>query len=85
MPLQVQPARVIKNNAKLLALTCVLSIPYWLWAGSDYADRMGRRGFLVFIGWLTYLFIILGLVRKRLRRKSLESEAAANAAKAEAE
>jgi hypothetical protein len=75
MQLQIQPERVRKNNAKLLVLAIILSIPYYLWAGSDYAERMGNWGLLVFVGWLTYIFIILGLVRKRLRRKSLEAEA----------
>jgi len=75
--LQIQPLRVRKNNAKLLVLAGILSIPYYIWAGSDYADRMGAWGLLVFFGWITYLFVILGLVRKRLRRTSLEAEAKA--------
>jgi len=56
-------------------LAGILSIPYYFWAGSNYADRMGAWGLLVFAGWLACLFIILGLARKRLRRTSLEAEA----------
>lgn len=82
MQLQIQSPRVRKNNAKLLVLIAILSIPYYWWAGSDYADRMGRWGILVFFGWLAYLCIIGGLVRKRLRRKSLEAEAREEAARA---
>jgi len=77
MQLQIQPPRVRRNNAKLLVVAGVVSIPYYFWAGSDYADRMGAWGLLVFLGWMIYLFIILGLVRKRLRRTSLEAEAKA--------
>jgi len=65
---------VRRNNAKLLLLAGILSIPYYWWAGSDYADLLGSWGLVVFFGWLACLFVVLGLVRKRLRRKSLETE-----------
>jgi hypothetical protein len=83
LQLQIQPPRVRRNNAKLLVVTVIISIPYYFWAGSDLADRMGAWGLLVFFGWLAYLFIILGLVRKRLRRTSLEAEAKAEGDRAE--
>jgi hypothetical protein len=77
MQLQIQPPRVRRNNAKLLVLAGVLSIPYCFWAGSDLADGMGAWGLLVFIGHLAVVTTVLGLVRKRLRRTSLEAEAKA--------
>ena len=75
MQLQIQPPRVQRNNAKLAALAFVLTIPYCFWAGSDLADRMGAWGLLVFIGHLAFVITVLGLVRKQLRRTSLEAEA----------
>ena len=82
MQLQIQPLRVRKNNAKLAVIAIVISIPYYWWAGSDYADRMGSWGLLVFLGYLTFVVIVLGLCRKRLRRKSLEVEAKAESERA---
>jgi hypothetical protein len=66
---------VRKNNAKLAVIAVVLSIPYYCWAGSENADRMGSWGLLVFIGHLTFVITVLGFYRKRLRRNSLEVEA----------
>ena len=59
-----------------------MTIPYAFWAGSEYADKMGSWGLLVFIGHLTLVTIVLGLYRRRLRRKSLEAEAKTESDKA---
>jgi hypothetical protein len=75
VPLQIHPLRVRRNNAKLLTVAMILTIPYAFCAGSDSADRMGSWGLLVFIGHLTFVITVLGFYRKRLRRNSLEAEA----------
>jgi hypothetical protein len=80
MPLKIQPPDIRDMNGKLVLLTIILSMPYFLWlckivASNEIDDLPSWVPLAFLLANLTFGITIVGLVRARLRKKIYQKRA----------